>query len=158
MYSYGTPHMAKQKQDDLLELTYSSYVRTHNVTLKTCQRRWIIGRSGERRSGISVLAARYDDDDYLSKGYTQCDQILAYNAKQKVISLYIFFILFLMSVFVSDDSAFDQHHIYRLPSGLGQYRHLWLSNQTLEVDIDYLGNLYVSRFLCSMAYKPSGFI
>ena len=32
-------------------------------TSKTCQRRWIIGRSGERGSGISVLAARHDDDD-----------------------------------------------------------------------------------------------
>ena len=63
MYSYGPPHMAGQKQDDQLELTYSSYVRTQDVTLKTCQRRWIIGRSGERGSGISVLAARHDDDD-----------------------------------------------------------------------------------------------
>ena len=43
-----TPHMAKQKQDDQLELTYSSYVRTRDVALKTCQRRWMIGRSGER--------------------------------------------------------------------------------------------------------------
>ena len=50
------------KQDDQLELTYSSYLRTQDVTLKTCQRRWIIGRSGERGSGISVLAARHDDD------------------------------------------------------------------------------------------------
>ena len=33
------------------------------VDLKTCQRRWMIGRSSERGSGISVLAARYDDDD-----------------------------------------------------------------------------------------------
>ena len=63
MYSYGPPHMAKQKQDDQLELTYSSYVRTQDVTLKTCQRRWIIGRSGDRGSGISVLVARHDDDD-----------------------------------------------------------------------------------------------
>ena len=55
--------MAKQKQDGQLELTYSSYVRTQDVTLKTCQRRWIIGRRGERGSGISVLAARLDDDD-----------------------------------------------------------------------------------------------
>ena len=63
MYSYGPPHMAKQKQDDQLEITYSSYVRTQDVTLKTCRRRWMIGRSGERGSGISVLAARNDDDD-----------------------------------------------------------------------------------------------
>ena len=63
MYSYGPPHMAVQKQDDQLELTYSNNVRTHDVTLKTCRRRWMIGISGERGSGISVLAARHDDDD-----------------------------------------------------------------------------------------------
>ena len=49
--------MAVKKQDDRLELTYSNYVRTQDVTLKT------IGRSGERGSGISMLAARHDDDD-----------------------------------------------------------------------------------------------
>ena len=38
-------------------------LRTQDVTLKTCRRRWMIGRSGERWSGISVLAARHDDDD-----------------------------------------------------------------------------------------------
>ena len=63
MYSYGHPHMAKQKQDDQLEHTYSSYVRIQGVALKTCQRRWTIGRSGKRGSGISVPAARHDDDD-----------------------------------------------------------------------------------------------
>ena len=63
MYSYGPPHMAKQKQDDQLEHTYSSYVRIQDVVLKTCQKRWIIGRSGERGWGISVLAAQHDDDD-----------------------------------------------------------------------------------------------
>ena len=56
------PHMAGQKQDDQLEHTYSSYVRIRDVALKTCQRRWTIGRSGERGSGISVLAAWHDDD------------------------------------------------------------------------------------------------
>ena len=61
--SYGPPHMANQKQDDQLEHTYSSYVRIWDVALKTCQRRWMIGRSGERGSGISVLAAWHDDDD-----------------------------------------------------------------------------------------------
>ena len=63
MYSYGPPHMAKQKQDDQLEHTYSGYVRIWDVNLKTCQKWWIIGRSGERGSGISVLVARLDDDD-----------------------------------------------------------------------------------------------
>ena len=36
MYSYGPPHTAEQKQDDLLEHTYSSYVRIRDVALKTC--------------------------------------------------------------------------------------------------------------------------
>ena len=31
MYSYGPPHMAKQKQDDQLEHIYSSYVRIRDV-------------------------------------------------------------------------------------------------------------------------------
>ena len=63
MYSYGPPHMVKQKQDDQLEHTYSSCVRIRDVALKTRQKRLMIGRSGERGSGISVLAARHDDDD-----------------------------------------------------------------------------------------------
>ena len=52
-----TPHMAEQKLDNQLEHTYSSYVRIRDVALKTCLRRWPIWRSGERGSGISVLAA-----------------------------------------------------------------------------------------------------
>ena len=63
MYSYGSPHMAAQKQDDQQERTFSSYVRIQVVVLKTCLGRWTIGRSGKRGSGISVLPARYDDDD-----------------------------------------------------------------------------------------------
>ena len=59
MYSYGPPHMAEQKQDDQLELTFSSYVRIQDVALKTYQKRWTIGRSSERGSGISVPAAHY---------------------------------------------------------------------------------------------------
>ena len=39
IYSYGPPHMAKQKQDDQLEHTYSSDVRIRDVALKTYQRR-----------------------------------------------------------------------------------------------------------------------
>ena len=63
MYSYRPPHIAEQKQDDQLKHTYSSYVRIRDVAQKTCQRRWTIGRSGERGLGISVLAARQGDDD-----------------------------------------------------------------------------------------------
>ena len=51
------------KQDDQLEHTSSSYVRIRDVAMKTCQRRWTIGRSGERGSRISVPAARHDGDD-----------------------------------------------------------------------------------------------
>ncbi len=60
MYSYGPPYMAKQKQDGP---TYISYVRIRDVALKTWLRRWTRGKSGERGSGISVLAAGHDDDD-----------------------------------------------------------------------------------------------
>ena len=63
MYSYGPAHMAGQKQDDQLEHTFSSYVRIRDVALKTCQKRWTIGRRGERGSGISVLTAHDEDDD-----------------------------------------------------------------------------------------------
>ena len=56
------PHMAEQKQGDQLEPTYSSSVRTPDVALRTCQKRWTIGSSGERGSGISVLVARHDND------------------------------------------------------------------------------------------------
>ena len=38
MYSHGPPHMAEQKQDDLLEHIYSSYVRIRDIALKTCRR------------------------------------------------------------------------------------------------------------------------
>ena len=50
----------------LISLLVSSYVRIRDVALNTCQRRWTIGRSGERGSGISVLAARHDDDESLA--------------------------------------------------------------------------------------------
>ena len=43
--------------------TYSRMTQTQDVTQKTCRWRWMIGRSGEGWSGISVLAPRHDDDD-----------------------------------------------------------------------------------------------
>ena len=55
--------MAELKQCDQLEPTYSSSVRIRDITLRTCQKRWTITRSGERGSGISVLVVRLDDDD-----------------------------------------------------------------------------------------------
>ena len=63
MYSCGPQHMANQKQDDQLEHSYSNYVMIRDVILKTCRRWLMIGRRGERGSGISVLAARHDDND-----------------------------------------------------------------------------------------------
>ena len=63
MSPYRPLDMAKQNQDDLFEHTYNSYVRIRDLALKTSQMRWTIGKSGERGSGISVLAARHDDDD-----------------------------------------------------------------------------------------------
>ena len=58
-----TPTYGREKQDDQLEHTSSSYVRIQDVVLKTYQKGWTIRRSRERGSGISVLAARHDDDD-----------------------------------------------------------------------------------------------
>ena len=63
MHSYGPLHMAEQKQGDQLEPTYSSSVRIRCVALRTCRKRWTIGRGGESGSGISVLMAWLDDDD-----------------------------------------------------------------------------------------------
>ena len=63
MYSSEPSHMAVQKQDDQHEHTFSNYVRIQEVVQKTCLRRWTIGKSSERGSGISVLSARHDDDD-----------------------------------------------------------------------------------------------
>ncbi len=42
----------------------------------------MIGRNGERGSGISALAARHDDDDSISDivGYPELNSIYAYNS------------------------------------------------------------------------------
>ena len=58
-----TPDMAVLKRDDQQEHTFINYERIRDVVRKTCLRRWTIGKSGERGSGISVLPARHDDDD-----------------------------------------------------------------------------------------------
>ena len=57
--------MDEQRQDDQLEPTYTSYVPIQDVALKTCRKQWMIGRGGERGSGISVLMVQHDDDDEL---------------------------------------------------------------------------------------------
>ena len=57
-HTYGQAKAGRPAQTYIQQLWEDT-----GCTLKTCQRRWIIGRSGERGSGISVLAARHDDDD-----------------------------------------------------------------------------------------------
>ena len=47
----------------ILTRPHDQNLTQRDVSLNTCQRRWMIGRCGERGSGISVLAARHDDDD-----------------------------------------------------------------------------------------------
>ena len=95
MYSYGPPHMAEQKQDDQLEHTYSSSVRIQDVALKTCQGQWMIGRSGERGSRISVLVARHDDDDddlstYLSNHWWWViERVLSQIQKELYLNIFI---------------------------------------------------------------------
>ena len=58
-----TPHIWPDKSRTTSLNIYSSYVRIRDVALKTYQRRWMIGRSCERGSWISVLPSRHDDDD-----------------------------------------------------------------------------------------------
>ena len=78
MYSCGPPLMDVQVWDDQHELTYSSYVRTRVVILKTCRRRWVIGRNGERRSGISAQEARHDEWWYIYIYLCVCVCVWAY--------------------------------------------------------------------------------
>ena len=72
IYIYMLPHggwakelpaAASVMQSSSKELSTIATMWTQDVTLKTCRRRWMIGRSDERGSGISVLAAWHDDDD-----------------------------------------------------------------------------------------------
>ena len=106
------PHMVKQKQDDQLEFTYSSYMKTQNVTLKTCRRRWMIGRGGERGSGISVLAARHEDDDIYIYMYISSSSCRAASTDIYLsIYIYIYSCIYLSSVHIYMSVYF---HIYYL--------------------------------------------
>ena len=54
--------------NDVLQWTPSygrANVRIRDVALRTSQKRWPMGKSGEWGSGISVLAARHEDDIYI---------------------------------------------------------------------------------------------
>ena len=58
-----TPHTWPCKSRTTSTNIHSATMRIRDVVQKTCLRRWTIGKSGERGSGISMLPARYDDDD-----------------------------------------------------------------------------------------------
>ena len=58
------PHTRPRKSRTTSTNVHSAAIWGYRLlSLKTCLGRWTIGRSGERGSGISVLPARYDDDD-----------------------------------------------------------------------------------------------
>ena len=64
---FWTPTYGRAKAGRPTRHTFSNYVRIRDVVQKSCQRRWTIGRSGERGSGISVLPARKDYDNWCNK-------------------------------------------------------------------------------------------
>ena len=66
MYSCGPLPMDEQRQDVQLKPTYSSSVPIWDKALRICWKQWMIGRRGERGSGISMLIAQHDDDDDLT--------------------------------------------------------------------------------------------
>ena len=61
MYSHGTPHMTGQKQDDQLEHTYTQQLCEDTGCSSEDLPKAMNDRE-KRGSGISVLAARHDDD------------------------------------------------------------------------------------------------
>ena len=84
--------MAVQKQDDQHE-----YVRIRDVVLKTYLGRWTIGRSGERGSGISVLPARYDDDDEIND-WCISESFLIQSNTWNELTLFIFGLVWFLSL------------------------------------------------------------
>ena len=156
MYSCGPPHMDAQEWDDQHELTYSNYVRTQDVTLKTCRRRWMIGRNGERGSGISALAARHDDDDDDDKfNLTQCLQhsinstlghmYLHNTSKQAACDTRLIFLVKFNRFELRDFFLLDQlpYQDYRIQSAL-QFTYSWWENSwihTFSKGIWTMGNV-----------------
>ena len=84
--------MTGQKQDN-------------HVAMKTYQKRWTIGRSGERVTGISVPAARHDDDDDDDDGQLEWQKLMGEN-------LFLFYKLILGYTFWPqlDDTCVSQSH------------------------------------------------
>ena len=107
MYSYGPPHIAVQKQDDQHEHTFSNYVRIRDVVQKTCLRRWTIGKSGERGSGISVLPAQHDDDDDDDFSQVPCSHV------------------------AGEELAIPSTRLFSVPAAILKY-YIWLACSTTE--------------------------
>ena len=63
--------MDEQRQDDQLELTYSSSMLILDVALKTCQKRLPIEKRSSMGSGRNVPIVRHDDDDDTTRGAQQ---------------------------------------------------------------------------------------
>ena len=111
--------MAMQKQDDQHEHTFSNYVSIRDVVQKTCLKRWTIGKSGERGSGISMLPARHDDNDDIYILNAMCMFIylfIVYFSFAPVISAIthryceLFYIQVLMMVIITETLTSTSHH------------------------------------------------
>ena len=68
-------------------LGWSYLWQVWDVVLKTYLGRWTIGRSGERGSGISMLPARYDDDEGLHEGIQKTLQASEYQVSNDPVLL-----------------------------------------------------------------------
>ena len=161
--------MAAQKQDDKLERTFSSYVRIEDVVLKTYLGRWTIGRSGERGSGISVLPARYDDDDiYMNESTSEFafrSYILLQNvfltfgvAKMKYIYIYIYIYIYNGQ----PKSRATQKSPFLIATTLrwkgGRYSFPWVVPITLYLCLKLLGVMKLYRLLyCRWRWQAFSF-
>ena len=139
--------MAAQKQDDQHERTFSSYVRIQVVILKTCLGRWTIGRSGERGSGISVLPARYDDDD---------DDLSSINLSSIVFvfSIFINFLNLSLSIHTSVSFYIFFYIREKFPSAAKSsvYRKSYIITLLFSISLLYLATLLYNILLLYSIY------
>ena len=127
MCSCGPPHMANQKQDDQLEHSYSSYVMIRDVTMKTCRRRWMIERRGERGPEISVLVAGPDDDDDDDTKPNWSHHVPCSITKKSFVNIYIWgYVCILISVCLGIILPFCLTHFLSLPLSLYIYIYAYL--------------------------------
>ena len=133
--------MAEQKQDDQHEYTFSSYVRIRDVVLKTCLRRWTIGRSGERGSGISVLPAWHDDND---------DDICWH-----IVYLHIYLLIYHLSKHIFTQVLFIYTCVYTCIIYLLIYLHIYYLSSRTPTHI-LLMYIYVTMYIIYRAIGQMG--